>query len=1325
MLAFSHLIPETNYTLYCAAKDLNGGTTSYQQMMSSSKSFKTSCCKRIEVILKQQYFLSDVSTTNALEINFDGSLSSGELTVRGLRRGDIVPVDIFSPNHISLTSPLVTSVRLLNSDPGEYEVVLTQNFVDSHKYQVVFPSYHNFTILPPGDEPPVPTRIQSKYRDDGSILLTFNLPTDRASFTREFQCSLIMRFESSSQSVCVFPDATSLVIYPASSTGTVDGNFSFIEGKVKAACSSVSCESWRSVSSVPFKVTSPLSPVVPVPKIRGPRVVHVCDSPLFDVDLSVGNGGHPWSSLTVTVASSNDNSLQVISGIEDFFSTSYDVNSDPIPVPSGIFRSGKWYLLRFSLCNFLLSCDSADHLVEVINASTPTLVLVNRKQFSQSVSTPLSLEVFGYSVRCDRSILSNGLNLKYEWSVVRDGVEDNSLKSTSKTPTLFKLSPNTLRFGSNYDIKVTVTDTSTGLSSSDHFLISVAPSPLIALITGATRRSLHVDGTILLNASLSHDPDGMSTFSSSTLQLTWSCSRVRPTFSSSCELDLFPGANGLLTISSSPQSVVDSQFNVTLIVSDVSRQSSASVLVDITPSNHPILSISYSHWASNLNHWNSGTDIILFGKVITPVACRASWFLEDSVIRLNGRNQTILSKLLPPGTNTFNLVVRDGSLPFSELPYTMTLAVDGYSSVASLQFSLNSPPRPGNFFATPPDGVALLTIFRLSASQWMDSDLPLTYQFSYQSGGKTLPLRSRSELSYFSTILPVGVARDGGLILLEVLVFDVYNARSRATQSVVVRSEPITITNLSQTFSSALSQAAGNSEMTRQLISVVGSVLNMKNCSGATSCTSLAREDCLLSDNLCGPCLPNHIGNEGDGNSLCIPVDSSSELFLTLRSKECDNDCSHHGHCVFENANSGDSISGDCLVSDVACNAICVCDSGWSGVTCSLSESELQSRSGLRTELMSSLQALIASDDPTPENLLSWTASLSSLSQSSDELSSPTLDILSNISEIILDSSPSASVLLQLFESLDHAFDRSGGSNRRRLQSVVKSLPPPTYSLLTRTSRLLAESLISDESGSEIFQTSFRLSTPVLTSSQPELSVAQTSLERQLNIPTSSCIFTSSSIEDTSAESRVSFLSMRSRYFSDHPLSNPISLQMQTMTAPSFVCILSNNMPLNETRSVSPPPSEYLNVSCLNGDYSVHERQCDGGGSSLVSVAISIACNGTAVRLSRRCPLISSEPGCVSFGEESDFVCTRVGFNSTSTICSCDRKASPSYTQRRLSANFSDGGSRDNVALQLYALNKEVFVQFEVTVLTADNFNVNSVSKSVIVLLMFGLVWID
>jgi hypothetical protein len=44
-------------------------------------------------------------------------------------------------------------------------------------------------------------------------------------------------------------------------------------------------------------------PLVPRVKVRGPRYVHVCDTPVFDLDLSSGSGGYPWSSLTVTVTS--------------------------------------------------------------------------------------------------------------------------------------------------------------------------------------------------------------------------------------------------------------------------------------------------------------------------------------------------------------------------------------------------------------------------------------------------------------------------------------------------------------------------------------------------------------------------------------------------------------------------------------------------------------------------------------------------------------------------------------------------------------------------------------------------------------------------------------------------------------------------------------------------------------------------------------------------------------------------------------------------------------------------------------------------------------
>jgi hypothetical protein len=207
--------------------------------------------------------------------------------------------------------------------------------------------------------------------------------SNQASFRREFQCSLILEFEFSSQSTCVFVHPTSLVISPPSSVGPLLQNLNFIEGKVRAAaCTSVAvadCLSWRSVSNTSFKVNPPVIPLVPRVKVRGPRYVHVCDTPVFDLDLSSGSGGYPWSSLTVTVTSETQSTeaeaaATVAAAIEDFFSTVYDVNNDPMPIPSGLFHSagsgggdGSWYLLHFTLCNYLLFCDSTDHLIEIIN----------------------------------------------------------------------------------------------------------------------------------------------------------------------------------------------------------------------------------------------------------------------------------------------------------------------------------------------------------------------------------------------------------------------------------------------------------------------------------------------------------------------------------------------------------------------------------------------------------------------------------------------------------------------------------------------------------------------------------------------------------------------------------------------------------------------------------------------------------------------------------------------------------------------------------------------------------------------------------------------
>ena len=60
--------------------------------------------------------------------------------------------------------------------------------------------------------------------------------------------------------------------------------------------------------------------------------------------------------------------------------------------------------------------------------------------------------------------------------------------------------------------------------------------------------------------------------------------------------------------------------------------------------------------------------------------------------------------------------------------------------VASITVVTNSPPLPGTFRVSPTSGVELSTVFSFVVAQWVDSDIPLMYQFGYvtlQSGANT------------------------------------------------------------------------------------------------------------------------------------------------------------------------------------------------------------------------------------------------------------------------------------------------------------------------------------------------------------------------------------------------------------------------------------------------------------------------------------------------------------------------------------------------------------------------------------------------------------
>jgi hypothetical protein len=53
------------------------------------------------------------------------------------------------------------------------------------------------------------------------------------------------------------------------------------------------------------------------------------------------------------------------------------------------------------------------------------------------------------------------------------------------------------------------------------------------------------------------------------------------------------------------------------------------------------------------------------------------------------------------------------------------------TSTASVTIIVNEPPSPGLFHVSPKNGTELLTSFTMSASLWVDPDLPLQYAFGF------------------------------------------------------------------------------------------------------------------------------------------------------------------------------------------------------------------------------------------------------------------------------------------------------------------------------------------------------------------------------------------------------------------------------------------------------------------------------------------------------------------------------------------------------------------------------------------------------------------
>ena len=142
-------------------------------------------------------------------------------------------------------------------------------------------------------------------------------------------------------------------------------------------------------------------------------------------------------------------------------------------------------------------------------------------------------------------------------------------------------------------------------------------------------------------------------------------------------------------------------------------------------------------------------------------------------------------------------------------------------------------------------------MFALSATQWSDSNLPLSFIFGYITASSSLvTLQSRSATAFALSQLPAGDGSgsqgsgSGSTVVLFAQVLDSLDCNATATASATVASNPAL-----SSFQSILTwmQRQPNSSSVddvKRRVALTAHLANRANCSAAPNCTALHRMPC-------------------------------------------------------------------------------------------------------------------------------------------------------------------------------------------------------------------------------------------------------------------------------------------------------------------------------------------------------------------------------------------------------------------------------------------------------------------------------------------------
>lgn len=641
-MTLSGLLPFTTYRTYCTAVTLQGNEMTLTAARASGITATTLCCKTVTVRLNVGSLVESSTLQRGLSVTFDAPPSSSVtalLTFRSSASAGSAASSVFpSSQLVRSTSAQVGQVQYFTAVAGVagiYTLEVVLSGPSAAEYNVSYSGSRVLRVLAADVEPGTPQLLSATFSSDGSsVAVAFSAPTDKGGYQNAFPCAKLLNFTGSSAASCQWSDNAKMVVYPVYSTKAPDSVLRVSSAvqiyplTVRAACTSSTnvtrCKSWAAVPSTQMLVAKPTAPLQPKVVLSVPSTIGGCSSLTVDLTSSTGAAGRPWASAqfkVLTTLGATPAALQ----LENYLAANFTLNP-PTAIPYDTFQKGYTYSIQATLCNFLASCASSVKTVSVLASvsAVPVVSILGQSQRSIARNAQLVLSTNAYTQSCSGAVSS--ANLAYFWSVRRflsDGtLAATDLRSSSQSPTSFKLPAYMLTSSTQYEIAVTVDALASGLSASAAVTVSVIQGSVVAVVSGGSSKQLRVADSVQLDASQSYDEDinGKKGIAAG-LSFLWTCVQIKPVFISTCALVIDdPRKEKLSVVAAFAALNTTSLFTVT--VSDATRSSTAQVEVTVTGAAAPTLDIT-SNLAS-LSNVNTGKQLVLYGSLQLFVPCAST-----------------------------------------------------------------------------------------------------------------------------------------------------------------------------------------------------------------------------------------------------------------------------------------------------------------------------------------------------------------------------------------------------------------------------------------------------------------------------------------------------------------------------------------------------------------------------------------------------------------------------------------------------------------------------------------------------------------------------